>query len=283
VDGFTSNNLKFHNKQLLNERNLFYIISKDKDTLECAKCLRVIGLWLYKRDESTDDDHEDELVETQPSQKIMEERKSIEEEEKNCEMIFGNTEPYSDEIIIKNIIYKIVNSIEIEQQTSLKDVYYIDKFMSSNNVKYNTQTSSSYESKKRKLDDLNEEPAYLSSIGSKKKLFDPIREHFNWCPWLKEISGHSEFKFKINPSLQASLSYSDSENKNKIKLISKNICHVSYEIINKALAKPKRDETRVDEKKNNVNLLNMSSEQILDQVKSAQSVLINCTSQFSLK
>lgn len=209
-------------------------------------------------------------------------------------MIFGNTEPYTDEIIIKNIIYKIVNSIEIEEQTSLKDVYYIDKFMTSNNVKYASQTSSTYEIKKRKFDDLNEEPEYLSRIDDKKKLLDPIKEHFTWCPWLKEISDHPEYKFKISPTLQTSISYADGENKNKTKLINKNMCHVSYEIINKALAKPKKFETdepskdqakaiKPEEKKNNASLMNMTSEQILDQVKSAQSVLINCTSQFSLK
>ena len=57
---------------LLNGVCLFFIIRKDKDTLECAKCLRTIGLWLYKRDQSNqDDDHEDEIVEAQPSQKIL--------------------------------------------------------------------------------------------------------------------------------------------------------------------------------------------------------------------
>ena len=103
-------------------------------------------MWLYKKRQLDEEDHEEETLHTKNSS-------ILENEEKNCDMLFRNTEPYSDDFIIKHIVYKIVNSVEIEHQTSLKNVYYIDNFLSSNNVTYSSQTSTNYtnnESKKRK-------------------------------------------------------------------------------------------------------------------------------------
>ncbi len=225
---------------------------------------------MYKKKHlEDDDDHEEQSLSTRNSS-------ILENEEKNCEMLFQNTEPYSDEFIIKNIVYKIVNSVEIEQQTSLKNVYYIDNFLSTNNVAYNSQVATSYpqnENKKRKHSSDNVE--YLSGVrerDSKKKLLDPIREHFIWCPWLKEIPNDNEFQIaNIGP---------DASDKNQVK----NMCQINYEIICKLLLdREHHKENKLIDENPAKKVCLKNSLTILEQVRSAQSILMNCTSQISLK
>lgn len=229
-------------------------------------------MWLYKKRQLEDEeDHEEETLHTKNSS-------ILENEEKNCDMLFRNTEPYSDDFIIKNIVYKIVNSVEIEHQTSLKNVYYIDNFLSSNNVTYSSQTSTNYannENKKRKHS--NEDVEYLSTIGereSKKKVLDPIKEHFSWCPWLKE--NYSEDGSNLNSCLEKS---------SKIGALQKSICQINYEIIRRLLLERdySKENTPKEETPSKITSSNKNSLTILEQVRSAQSILINCTSQFSLK
>ena len=221
---------------------------------------------MYKKKHlEDDDDHEEHTLSTRNSS-------ILENEEKNCEMLFQNTEPYSDDFIIKNIVYKIVNSVEIEQQTSLKNVYYIDNFLSTNNVAYNSPQN---ENKKRKHSSDNVE--YLSGVrerDSKKKLLDPIKEHFIWCPWLKEIPNESENKFKI-----ANIG-PETFDKNQVK----NMCQINYETICRLLLdKEHHKENKIIDENPAKKVCLKNSLTILEQVRSAQSILMNCTSQISLK
>ena len=238
---------------------IFFFISnrKEKNILECDKCLRSVGLWLYKQYQTNADDVE--------SNDTLKNSNSHEGEES---MLFSSTDPYSDDFTIKNLLNKRVNSIEIEHESSLKNLNGKDK----------RPTSVPLESKKRKQTcSTNDDDArYSSAIGDhKKKLLDPVREHFSWCPWLKEISSAELNKYKLKDSMHA---------KENIEQSNKSVCQINFEIINRKLTDIKNPrKTNNCEENLAKKLCSQNSVTILEQVRSAQSILMNFTSQFSLK
>jgi hypothetical protein len=234
------------------------------------RCLRSIGLWLYRTDHANDDEEE-------------ETHSSLREKEFDDDGIFGNgIESYSDEIIVKNVINKIVNSIEVEEETALKNVYFIDKFMtgSSNDASKNNSLIPVYDtqrnytavaSKKRKINEVsfsevNENLTTLGERENRKKKFDPINEHFTWCPWLKTST------YKVQ----------------SLNCENMNACQISFELVQQNLLKQKqKDDTKENSimTKSNVNTTsnNLTTDAFLEKVKSAQSILIDCTSQLLSK
>ena len=173
--------------------------------------------------------------------------------------MFHTTDPYSDEQSVKSCLSKIINIIEIEEQSQLK-----------NNISY------FHSNKKRKLDQMltdggssSARPSASASGGiteTNKKVFDPIHEHFSWCPWIRK---HLKTE--------------------------KLICQLNFEIVNKFMLKTNQkqsDPSSFNLPDMSTYLLNRSkstddvvvnSQLLLDKVKSAQSILINSTSNYSFK
>jgi hypothetical protein len=240
---------------------------------------------LYKKnlsiieDDTGNDQREEEVVDIEAvvvnnnNDVDMTSSSSSEQHQQFLSQIFANTRPYSDEIIIKSILSKLINLIEIEQENVLKHSF-----------------SQPLASKKRKLDELQAvaesnssatggseaELLLFSSMGSKevkKKLLNPISEHFNWCPWLTELADRK-------------LTLIDRDT-NKAKQMNKTVCHIYAEIVNRRLGRLRKDtatiSTTTTTTTTTTTRANLSSSQLLDKVKSAQSLLINCTSQYSLK
>lgn len=231
------------------------------------RCLRSIGLWLYRTDHANNDDDDEQQTNIA---------------EKEYEDIFGNEiESYSDDIVVKNILTKMINSIEVEEETCLKNVYFIDKCKTSDSATsqktpaYDTQMSANdlinITAKKRKLNEISNynENENLSTLGERekrKKKFDPINEHFNWCPWLKTFN--YQMKSIICPE--------------------SNVCQIVFEIVHQYSSKhtTQKDCKENSILKSNVNVnsnKNLTADELLEKVKSAQSILINCTSQLLSK
>jgi len=173
--------------------------------------------------------------------------------------MFHSTDPYSDEQSVKSCLSNIINIIELEEQSQLK-----------NNITLFSDLNKSYSNnKKRKLDQLNDSNNNNNNKSvndeTNKKVFDPIQEHFNWCPWVSR------------------------KQQNKL------ICQINFEIVNKFMLKTNQKQSDP----NSFNLPDMStyllnrtkstddvvvnSQLLLDKIKSAQSILINSTSNYSFK
>lgn len=202
----------------------------------------------------------------------------------DSENIFALTEPYSDEIEIKQLMNRIINKIEIEEQESLKNrpsTFNRQPSVSINNSSPNKAT-------KRKLNEINENRDFLTTIGEKdhkRKLFDPLNEHFNWCPWLQQVE--IEHKSTSLTTNEFDLLYSTNDSRTKTRLINKNVCHFYFEIvntINKSQAK-KPKMAKITTNSHNVSTTSENDKTsesercLIDKVKSIKSLLIDCASQ----
>lgn len=211
---------------------MILFLSEQKDTLNCEKCLRKVGLWLYDRVKNYQEDPESKLIQTEfQSEKT-------------------NHESDSNELIIKNIISKIVNIISINEE---------NKSTKTNN-RQNQPTVL-----KRKSENLD------ASFDSKKgkKNVNPLAEHQNWCPWL----------FK-NDSQMTTIILED-----KTKKIIKNISIITYEIVCRLKNIISQDENLKYKKEKLEKSLTSSdvitSESLMARIKAVQSILVNCSSQLS--
>lgn len=201
--------------------------------LKCDRCLRSIGLWLYKSE----------------TPQIINEEEEEKENPLHDEMIFANTQPYSDEIAVKNVLVRMVNQVEIEQENL-------------------ALSRLSNKPLKRKLSDidLNEQSSERKEAGTSRE-FDPIREHFNWCPWLAQQ--------RVDKCL----------NEEKIE---RNTCLVCYEVICRKLqtyVRQLKQQTSVSSSSSSPSrpAPNQNTDQLIDRIKCVQSLLINCASKYNLK
>ncbi len=201
----------------------------------------------------------------------------------DSENIFALTEPYSDEIEIKQVISKIINKIEIEEQESLV-----------NRPNFNLQTSASTNNQasskgsKRKLNEINQNQDFLTILSQnehKIKLFDPLNEHFSWCPWLQPI----EIEHNLNSltTNAISLLFKTNDARTKTRLINKNVCHFYFEIVNTiSTSQTKKFKmARITDKSQNSSTTSEndktseSERSLINKVKSIKSLLIDCASQ----
>lgn len=211
---------------------------------------------MYKRSQPVDESEEEE--ESMQNDQELEDDHNI--SNISDVFMFHSTDPYSDESAIKSCISNIINIIEIEEQASLKSTY-------SDEIRNKFQN---YSNKKRKIDQINDSfttktPVEVSETN--KKVFDPIQEHFSWCPWVSKT---------------------DSQ---------KLVCEINFDIAIKFLLKKNQNIKQTDPSCINVPDMNtyllknkssnddvvVNSQLLLDKVKAAQSILINCTSQYSFK
>jgi hypothetical protein len=231
---------------------------KEKNIIQCLKCLRSVGLWLYKEDRQDEE-----------SSVVHHTERTSDESETNLHGRVGREEPTSaNELIIFNTISKMINSIEIQSQQ------IADNLKGQNT---NDDTTTLPNKVKRKRSNVNEQNA---DDYCKLKLLDPTREHFSWCPWLKEISFDEKNKYKIKKFSNSSAPTSTHQQHTPLSS-SKNVCQLNFEIINQILSQSTAI-SNTDEKygpKRDTN----SHGDLLEQVKSAQLILMDCTSQFTLK
>lgn len=208
-------------------------LSENKDILKCERCFRSIGLWLYR---------------SQPKvEKPLQDGKDKENED-DAALIFANTQPYLDEIVVKSVLVKIINQIVIEQESQA--------------LKQGSSPTTRLK-RKRSCDD------YDNTSKSNVKDFDPIGEHFSWCPWLNTV----ENKTVIMSNLLS----------NKSKRFSANACVASYEVVCKRLREADSCPKNVTTKPTRWLASSTSADQLIDRARSAQSLLINCASKYSLK
>lgn len=183
--------------------------------LKCERCLRSIGLWMYKKESAN--------------------------QEK------GSSESAGDASLLKD-------------ETSLKRKLSDD--LLSNKASKAIKSSA------------------VQQVGKSHKELNPIREHFNWCPWLTQL----------DQSMCVNVDADNNINKSN-KLVNKTPCFVLYEIVSKRQRKlpasPKIEATKkstsalsltsdrqsIDEAQMSLNTSNL-----IDRAKSAHSVLINCAS-----
>lgn len=241
-----------------------------KNTLVCSKCLRSIGLWLYRKDMADQSDEE-----LSPA---SEKNKSY---QLNDSFVFLNTDPYSDEILIKELLDGIVTKLETEEQTLLKSSMESPTKMP-NSPSFLATTLSplsptiNNQRKKRKIDQIMSSSNHNSEeqAESRKKLLDPLSEHFNWCPWLATTSN------SVNSSTSVCQAF--------FRLIQSEDCKQTNEISDEEKNKQKALFAKSSSRSSLTTALNddedliANSQILLKKVKSAQSLLINCTSQFSL-
>lgn len=178
------------------------------DLIECSKCLRSIGLWLFKRNSNTD---------VSPN------------ESQTC----NGGEESEESMVLDNMI----SLIEIQNQSF--------------QLVESQQNEIDNKSKKRKRD--SEYSNYQDTIVKEtNKILNPITEHFIWCPWRET---------------EAQLKH--------WKLVNKQIVYLKGESID--------DDGQVLNKSQISNEDIIQNTQVLmDKVKSAQSLLINCVSNFTL-
>lgn len=178
-------------------------------------------------------------------------------ENKDFIELFGSiqTDTDSDEIlVIKNLLNKMVNSIDIEQSSPKKENEKVCK--------------------KRKLEDSQDEEEYLAKIQensseAKKKIFDPISSHQCWCPWLEQND------YSFNSSVLS--------DEKKITH-NENMCQLNFKVICKFLSKKSKPAYELSKNHDRIfmNYESITSETLLEKVKSVQSILTKCTSQFAV-
>lgn len=148
-----------------------------------------------------------------------------------------------------------------------------------------------YPIKKRKLNEIEpSEPEKESSSkenGSnidKKKLFDPIGEHFVWCPWLDDKPDTVVLNFRSNLGVK----------RLRKSLTNQSICYANFQIINRHVAKSqvqpvtrklahsvssKSSSSLADLVTRSVEESKTESQRLIERAKSIKSLLINCTAQ----
>jgi hypothetical protein len=224
--------------------------------MHCSKCLRSIGLWLFKREIEVFDSFQNENYSKQKQNEQNEIEKSIYSEE------------YS---VIKNIL----NIIEIEEKTS----HIQNEKLQPNE----TDTSSNNQTeiinkKKRKLIDISISPENEMKKNNSSKLFDPVNEHYTWCPWRKQIQ-KNQTKLSI---FQMNYNLVNKYMKKKIKNNNLTLqCENEKKESNLSNQNFDDNQFLVKSKTSNEELLQKSNI-IMEKVKSAQSLLINCASHYSL-
>lgn len=173
------------------------------DVVECSKCLRSAGLWLFKRLH-----------------------------------IEYHLENLTDESIVLN---EIINRIEKEDSN-------LELSVPKENYPYSHKLHNSTESNQN------------------QKLFDPFKEHYSWCPWRLEDVFKKYFVLVIKHYYKSS----------KFKSLQ------GFYEPNKASIDFTNGKFHTKSQIPNENLME-SSQILMERVKNAQSLLINCASKFSLK
>lgn len=260
----------------------------------------MIGLWIYRTEANLYDNK---------FQKNYNETKS----DDSRLTYLNEIQFYSDELIVEDVLKSIVNRIEVNNEAQLKT--NVDN-MDTNVAEPASSNPSA--SRKRKFSNgdeqqinnnnnengdnsTNKRKCQANDGGdhrlNKTKLFDPVNEHFNWCPWQEHA--HST---------------SSSSSSFMIKSEERNVSSIHFDIIKRYLIKlkddsqlkPSNNESQAITKqqqqqqqysistlspfktnaenntvKNESELTSLTSEMLLQRIKSVQSLLINCTSNYS--
>ena len=217
---------------------LVLIASESLNVVNCEKCLRSVGLWLYKTEPNLFDDKK--LKQERPRELLLVQLSHIEEEESPNNYL-SEVHSYSNELVIENLLKNMVKCIEVNQQAELKlqsssplaraGPAESKKRKPSNSEKDADSTMASKRmcfwvtsvdgdessSTSRRATDNNTSPSIgVVAKKEKSKLFDPLSEHFSYCPWLK------------------------------IEHADQTICQIHYDIIKRYLSKRKDQNAQED-------------------------------------
>lgn len=212
---------------------------------------------MYKNDISVieNDDDQDEQEENQTTSYLA----SADEMDHSSflNMIFAK--PYSDQVLIKYLIDKLVNLVAVEQDKNESNLL-------------DTCKDNEHSNKKRKMDELDETSTtnefLIETTETRKKKFNPIDEHFNWCPWLIESERTNSYFDKTT---------------NKMIAAPKSSIVICHDVLIKELEKGiKKGDYSKQSSLLKSNYSNLNNDQLLEKIKSVQSLLINCSSTLSL-
>lgn len=92
------------------------------------------------------------------------------------------------------------------------------------------------------------------------RLFDPFKEHFNWCPWRKDDTFRSYFKI-VNQ-----YNHKKATNEPGSNILEKDTDRLN-EIIQRTSSKVCQND-------------NLNSAELIERVRNAQSLLVKCASNF---
>ena len=262
---------------------LVYFDSGNLSVVNCEKCLRSVGLWLYQTEPNLFDDKKlkQESRESQRPLELLAQLSHIEAS------YLSEVHPYSNELVIENLLKNMVKCVEVTEQAELKQQQQQSSSLEKSKKRKATDEKDSAASAKRHCVSSNGDESSRRAIDNgnpaeRTKLFDPLSEHFSYCPWLK--AEHVNFSNK------------------------RNICQLHYDIIKRYLNKLERKDQNAnrgeeenkssrEEAQEDPSLLiqlddsvlrakykataSFTSEEITNRIKSVQSLLINCTSQCS--
>jgi hypothetical protein len=219
------------------------------------------------------------------------------------ENIFADTEPYSDENAIKVLMDKLIQEIEVDHQTSLLTAAVASSVFPET---IDIDQDKAYPIKKRKLPDSGElsstplrkiarnnleimDNSFEAVHNRKKKSFDTVAEHFQWCPWVavEHASGDETSKNNHNRI--------ESDVDETVSNSSKNMCQANFCLLVKHLSRSKPELKKSLDRSVSIAKASPSntivfksreemakeSEAFSQRVKSIKSLLINCTTQFS--
>lgn len=151
---------------------------------------------------------------------------------------------HADQLIIKNLLNKIVNLISINEENRLNKTN-LENFVP--RFKRKTEFSS------------------ISHSKQENKFFNPLNEHQSWCPWLFESE---------------SLVYKKTV-ENKCKTIYKNMCIMSFEILCRIKRSIFQDDNYQKKQLIKKQIEDSDSESLMSRIRNIQSILVNSSSQLS--
>lgn len=199
--------------------------------MNCEQCLRVVGLWLYER--------------VNNHQESFNSKSNESNEELQHNRINDDSNLLSEQLIIKNLINKIVNLISINEENRL-----------------NKSNMEDIVPRFKRKSDFSLENSLISNSKKGNKFFNPINQHQSWCPWLFESN-----------SLVGKKTVEE-----KYKKVYKSMCIMSFE----KLSKIKRSIGQNENKELNKKTIECSNnESLMSRIKNIQSILVNSSSQLS--
>jgi hypothetical protein len=234
-------------------------------------------LWLYKREHEEHgngnaDNDQDESIDEQYNHNCA--ASSAKRSRQQIDQFDENNGPLSsagnvDEEAIKSLIDQMIGSIEREQQQQQQQSLQTDREAN----------------KKRKLYVIEQESlTSLAQRENKKRILDPIGEHFSWCPWLTVCNTRPAFSVFSDVVVKLLRKSEQDATKSPNLLSSKAPPLETNTTITSTTSRLSLSPQRLRPPVAAAAAASSSTDQtqaLLDKIKSVQSLLINCTSHLS--
>jgi hypothetical protein len=229
--------------------------------------LRTVGLWLYKREDEEQDQEIDNDTNSNEDEQyecfhdLISPKRSRQKIDLNGDNDLVLSVNDFEENVIKSLLDEIISCVETKQSNTAAVTQLVTK-----------------QTKKRKLYEVEQESlASLAQRENKKRVLDPILEHFSWCPWLNVFNAkpvYSVFSDIVVKRLR----------KNEQDAIkSPNLSSKSPQIATKTTMIPTSSRLSSSPRLQPPTTSDDQTQILLNKIKSVQSLLINCTSHLSYK